>query len=567
MFACHVACDGIGDFVHFLDIAKEVKKKQLIAGYKLFYVITYHPENGKTYVETLKKILSDAGLDQQSSHVHFLPLDPSVGNSGEETFSNYLQKEPLSNQVSNTKAIFSISMASAMSPHFQEPSYGREGVAFRKYFASIGKVPPPCTCIFEHGRMNEFSYYRKESLEPILDKRFFTGFDLGEQGVLLRNPVSKVDKTHELLCIDNKLFLNTLLNYSPQLNSMITQKEADHFLKTTLIVPCYFQEGSAQFLVYMNTIASSPLAAQYKEVVFVMSKTDQTYADKQKYKNLLTERVAQITFSRPVEGKTLHETIPNPTKGKNPLKVRVVEGFWLNNADNNRLYEMGQYFCGCSGDKSFEAALSHGLIPWHQKKWDVVQNFQYYVQALLECEFEKTGNKEKALVAEYLEKMIELMVAVDEKTRIPADNSVMHGKMVMELSALLTPRLFEQWKIVVKDYRKHYNFYDQLPQIIGDTLKLVEDICAKAGVDEQNKKSASQLPSNTDVALQAKLTAAIADLHVAEKQKEKTETGVQSADNHGAEAIIRHTTISSPVTNIENTSTESTHPKPDIGAR
>ena len=63
--------------------------------------------------------------------------------------------------------------------------------------------------------------------------------------------------------------------------------------------------------------------------------------------------------------------LETPTK-LTSMAVRIIEGFWLNEHDYKCLLQCAQFFHCCSGDNSFEHAISCGAIPIYQIKLLVI---------------------------------------------------------------------------------------------------------------------------------------------------------------------------------------------------
>lgn len=480
LFACHVHHDGIGDLGHYIDVVNYILKNNLIPGYKPLFLISYHEPKGEKHLKDLKDMLTSAGFDLKAPNLHLVPQPRNLSvdasrkaESPPNPFNTYIHQEPLKTQLKNTQAMFSISLASAMNPYINT-SVANEGFSLKELFDSYGKAIP-CTSIWEHGARD---YSINESIENSalnpLNVSYFMGSHEKGQGFLLKKPVGQNNKVSPLSQIKNQKFLNVLLNRDKKLESPPDEKETAAFLKESLLIPCYFQTGSKDFLDFINIIASSPIAAQYKEIVIVTSKKDQTYPEREKYQGLLADNINQINFYKndsetdPVlQGKVIN--IKRGKSDKPPLNVRVIEGFWLNDEDRDCLYQAAPIFEGCSGDKTFDAALGHGHIPFHQKKEQELLYFQWYVKAVMEYELEKKGNQEKDLVTPYIQKMIDFQISGD---RSPDFIRLTRPKVIQEMSSLLTPQLVEQWKIIAKDLQQHQNFYHQLPSIVRKTLQV-----------------------------------------------------------------------------------------------
>lgn len=475
LFACHVNDDGLGDLGHFVEISNYINKRGLIGNAKPIYLVCYGTTD-KKQIEILQKILTEAGFDLNAKNLHFLHMNSAYTSNN--SLDHYLQKSiMLQEQLKKTKAMFSISMAQATNPYRNpvECHFLRSAGQVLKDFFNLHGKKIPCISLYEHGA---------RPLEPKipaelanLDRRYFMGFNEEDSGVLLSNPNKSFQ--NPVIHLSDRSFLKALLGIDKNAEEAKIKSHIETFKKRSLLIPCYFQEGPAQMIGYMNAIASSPLAAEYDEIVFVTSNV-QTYANRETYKTLLIDGVPQITITNinnpslnaiipnlnPIAS-NVNDTIPNLNQRTKKPNIRVIENVWLSEKDKALLYQAAPIFGGCSGDKSFETTLSYGLLPYHQKKGNVMAMLSIYIKEILEKE-----GKEKEWVSKYLDKMLDF---ISQIKGVPGYFPEFHAS-AKELGSLLTPDLLNQWKNVVAFIKKDANFYNFLPNIVRKELQLAEEI-------------------------------------------------------------------------------------------
>lgn len=475
VFACHVPDHGIGDLGHFMDVVKSNKEHNLTGELKPVYIITTAWPASK-----ILDILKENNFDLEANPVHVVSSQDPI------SLEKYIDKniQGIADQLEKTTALFNISTLEF------SPS-GKAGSQLQRFFKSKNKTVP-CTSIVEHG----FFHIAISNTDPN-HNLCCMGFSPNEQGVFLKKPQTHKNKAENLSKIKDQTFLNTLLKRGGH-PSTPTADEAADFLNDTLLIPCYFQEGSENFIALMNAVANSPLAAKYKEIVFVTNK-NQTYPDRTKYANVLSGNINKITFNSKDQDSVSETTVNNlqatpSVTGKN---IRVIEGFWLNQADHDTLYQCAQVFGGCSGDKSLEQVLSHGLVPLLQiRTWKMVfvKELISYAQCVLENELAKG---EKNHVAEYLKELLELRLFISKvifqkeklttitpqqtnSSAYEAQVKVIEAieKKISDISAkmasILTPEMQVQWNVLLKDMHENFNLYDKLPSVIQSTLARAE---------------------------------------------------------------------------------------------
>lgn len=471
MFTCFIVADGVGDLVHFIDIIKRIEKENLLKGRKPLYVI-----GCRSYSERYGDLLSEAGFDIKDDNIRF------VGSKDEESFVE--KNEEILKKV---KSMFSISFANPMNPYstMENDSHGIAR-SLRNFF-NKNKMPVVCSSIFEHGQYDRVqggfeSFYgvkHKTSKNPALDKRYFTGFDVKERGVFLKEQ-PKSDKTDVLLSMKHKSkdFFECLVKRDLK---SFDKKDAKDFMKKTLIVPCYFQGlNDDAYLDCFNMIAASEISEKYDEVVFVVNNSAiNTNIDF--YRNKLSDKIQEMTFVKQIDGKIHKENIMNLKNNQKGKNVRIISGFRLNSEDYDRLFELAQVFGGCSGDKTFEKVLENGLIPYHTKKAELWLRFSEYTRAILSYELKDRNSKDQ--ISEYLRKTYEIM-QMRYSDKAHQFDFAKHKELQQEIIKLLTPELIEQWKIVMNNIRKHFNFYDLLSKIVRENFELADLAFKKQNASE-----------------------------------------------------------------------------------
>jgi len=472
LFAVDVYNESVGDLHHFINIIRRVKQDNLLNGYKPLYMIHFSSASPLHTKESLEGILRQHGIDPKANNIHIF------SNVNGNDFAELLKQSSIRDQLTNTKAIFSISTP-GMYPCFKK--IDERGLAFRRFFSEKQRIVP-CAQIFEHGQVNGGLDAPNDDpiKDPELDRRYYMGFDIGERGVNLEMPAPKKDKVDVILSLKDKEIQRLLLNLPIKVKNEVEAKVIKDKAKKTLIVPCYFQFGKKEFFAaFMNMVAQSPMAAEYDDIVFVLSKTSETFPDINSYADKLSENVKQISIvTKSEKGVSDPKAVSNNT-GRGTKNIRVLEGFRLDPADHNQLFQIeGGLFGGCSGDGSFEKVLANGLIPWYTppEKGNKLRDFALYVTALLEVELQ---GKQRNFVGDYFLKVCDLLDWYYYSGAVTYPKLL--EKIEKEVAPLLTSEFLKQWNdIVLPHMRQHFNFYDRLPEIIGDTLGQADKLAAVA---------------------------------------------------------------------------------------
>jgi len=469
LFACRIGPDGIGNLGHFIDIVKGLQKTNLLNHYQPLYLIV--DCKGGVRLNQMRAVLKENGFDPEKENIQLVGERYDEINSLEryiETHSNFREA------LLKVKGMINISVQD-LDPYL---SSEESAVTLRNFFDSRD-IKIPCTSIFKH------SMGRKAKTdEPHLCYSMGLRFAYREGGVLIKSIDAKDFPADKLLSIQDKNFLTALLvskngGKNTSKSTIDNIGTAKQFLKTSLLIPGYFQEGSEQFLTLLNAISSSELAAPYDEIVFVINK-DNIVANKQIHAERLSECIDTITFQSKSGDDSCSETTfinRNKKVDRAELKrVRIIEGYWLNEADHDILHQCAQIFGGCSGDKSTEKAISYFLVPLLQfREWksSFANGFIDHTKYVLRQH--NIPDKDN-LVARYLELLLDIKHTIKSKSALTAAN---------ELSMLLTHEFMEQWRIVLGDLHQNHNFYNELPKIAEQMLNLINtvsgcvEMCAK----------------------------------------------------------------------------------------
>jgi hypothetical protein len=333
-----------------------------------------------------------------------------------------------------------------------------EFVSTKLFISAFRKLVVLQTLLGEHGKSAVSK--RNDSCHRSM------GFDMGaEYGLLLQEPVATTlaEKADVLQKITDKAYLRLLLEAEEK---EPTSEQAATFLKKSLFVPGYFQ-GSQPVSVFLHSIPISPAAADYQDVVFHLS-------GKGFHQSLLTPNwFAKAGFAsiEIITNDTLEKIeIANATGTR---RLRILHNIRLNDADFNALFQMAQWFAGCSGDKTLEAALSNQLIPFYQSKsWKrgfTDSWMQYAQQTSLDV-----------AIVQYIEYFHCL------------DNPLVANlsDLAQAMADLMTPEFLQDWMTFIRLIHDERNYYKYLPTILWEGIAFHE---IAAAIQQKNYGAASRM--------------------------------------------------------------------------
>lgn len=280
------------------------------------------------------------------------------------------------------------------------------------------------------------------------------------------------------------------------------------FLKDTLVIPCYFQEGPKSFEVIMEAVAKSDIAKGYQEVVFVVNKGQLNVPGAKSSVPVASGSVPPLP---PVEGagKPLIASAAKPpashaiVSGSAPAgpsaagerkgaleeiavedimnehserigdnirgtiagkPIRILQGVWLDTADHEALRRAAQTLEGCSGDNSLEKALSLGHVPLYQvRQWK--KDFMVGLSGFVRKEYPK------------FQELYGFVKVLQKRGELTAE----------ELRPLLTEHLQQQWSVFINDLKTKHNAYDKVVPIINQMIKLAAEADARTQRISSNK--------------------------------------------------------------------------------
>lgn len=344
LLATNVINDGVGDFYHLLDVAKNT---DLLPNFTKDILIT--TKHDKTTVENFVEELKKIGFENIIYIKNQIDIPDNMGssNAGKTVFIYFASKgdEDVSNEI-----IYKFG-------HHYVGTLAVSADVFNSYDGHW-KFNIPKLLITEHrgGLRNNCTSTKGWQELPM-------NFLSGTKSLFLTKenrdePAKQLAKV--LLKKENQTFGNAIFGNNVDLKNI--NEKCKTFLEQNLFVPCYFQHNASAIVNFMNLAIASPSTNKYPSAVFFVNSADIKLLKKMASEGFFSAKIKSITVRTP-EGET---EIANPRASQEAKKVKLISGYRIkDNSDYNTLFHCAQFFAGSSGDKTFEKVLSNAVFPFH----------------------------------------------------------------------------------------------------------------------------------------------------------------------------------------------------------
>lgn len=513
LFTCYVDPNGIGDLGHFIDIANPsaVAKSCLAEDQPVIRFVMCAVEKKEVVLAKLVQ----AGMQDCTNIVFFKtkylvesndPIMKSINQSLTEvvhqqnlaSLQDYLSKNSdFYARLKTTSAVVNVSTR-----------------VMEEYLPMVGISldDKACVTIGEHGGAfsNSAEFHLQTQYTAKFDVASFNylnnprnrqmGFSLSHHGILLERTQTQLSKEECLSKIKSKAYLQLLLGSRDKaLSANVSDLKA--FLEQALLIPGYFQEGPSSFSVILQGVIASQVVqtSKYEEVIFSIN-SGNVELEKLDIDFLISHGVASIQHISIKNQKASSRKVELANKGR---RIKIIEGFVMEKEDYAWLLKTAQIFYGCSGDKSFELALSNDLFPICQPRAHKTFFLENFISALKNFFPDLDLTFFDACSRLYKNSLS------DKSGKIQMINSI------NTIASSLNVDLLVQWKTISDFIFEYYNFYDVLPLIFSEVLMCakLKEIQAKAVTGACDEKLNTEI--NT---LKAKLAAIEAKLSVRQQR-------------------------------------------------
>ncbi|KTD70197.1 hypothetical protein Lste_0801 [Legionella steelei] len=482
----YIHYDGIGDFNHLLDFAKEFTPQAEKLGIKIILLVVSTAHREKLVKQRLQTILP-------ALKAHVLELGESSGDKAIQEFSNFIQNNlELKSELSTTCSIFQISTSMAKA----------------QKDAILSFCPSEIPVI----TIPEITGLRTSALNlPLshIDPRDeMTQIDLKTQNINTRYlGLQKVPyqyglkiRSHcllSLMALENRNFFKHVTGLND--SAPITPEDISKMLAKTQLVPAYLQDWDSinrflsfciqrfqisnqeHLVIYLNNIRHNNRTGVFsvvphilldaEEILFLEENQFDDLIIKRKNKQYLPFMEEQLIFGSlflfarnsnisaieiNVNG-NIRRINYSPTTICNPPKVvSILTDFNLNDTDYDLLIENASDIVGVSGDNTIEKALSYNKLPFLQP--NNKENFESVMRLLghlakLYLPID-TPNLHKDFEAFFCNKMMRL-----DKP-----------ECFTNLLEIDIRSLYKVWPAVVEGLRQNYNIFNQIHAIFYEPL-------------------------------------------------------------------------------------------------
>lgn len=401
--------DGWGDLGHFKDRATANMRLEPVFREQNpeFYILTINFEKGRDNQKTLQQI-----KDRLSTLPANHPLN--ISNLGKTFFIHHC-----SNKSGLAEGIFT---AEQITEFIQGPSiiHGVSTQVDEAILRNVNESAKGKLIRIHSGELNLGGKKGIAGLKSIVNQ----GIGLGEQeaGLFLKTPGDLGEE--EILGSLNKEGINSELIatvFGKDHPGELSAEDLKEFREGTLFIPAYVQ--SQEFFNKVVKYVNGSELAKGKRVVFLV-----TGDKKYDFPEDLPDNCQILNYTdRTIDEKTYSV---------------------LANLEN-------PYFCVCSGDKSFEAAISNRKIPFFQMYKKGHSKLAFYEDEFLALlRAMKVADEDRELHEG-------LMRALSEFTQITQDKS-----------SDIDQRVVDYWKTKCIPELHRYNFFEVVEEIESDALML-----------------------------------------------------------------------------------------------
>lgn len=333
--AC-VLSDGVGDFYHLLDLAKN---KKLMPNYtKDVFISVGHTD--PTLLKMMKEQLENAGFKVINiSHGRDIP--DNISELGNTAFiSSKFRNEDIVHESILTRLDGTYSGNITISADIRHP------------------FSMPKLFIKEHEGRSMPLLPQRDSSQTIQMNLLSGTRSLFFTEETRESPSKQLS---EILTKNENHELRSALLGTKTTESKGDTEACETFLKQNLFIPCYFQHNNAAIINFMNIASLSPLSKDYPSICFFVNNVDTKSLEKALKLGLFSKKIKKII----IRTKDGEKEFINPNADQDARDLKLVSGFRVkDDKDYNDLFHCAQYFAGCSGDKTFEKTLSNGLVPF-----------------------------------------------------------------------------------------------------------------------------------------------------------------------------------------------------------
>lgn len=480
----HILTDGIGDAVLFARLAQKFTEFPIISGYNVFYLVTCHKNQEK---EVHEKLL-EYGLEKTHLVCYVDGESPSAA------LIEYLKGESVKQQelklaISKPHAFYNFSSREMERSILPSIGFSKSGLTATK----PGEVPIASIAELGGASFKRNNTYNTDGSFVLRDQDIedlsyangplmrVLGSATRHHGLLLTPPPLEVSKAKSLSSIQDKVFLAAMLGKKI---TSFEEKQASEFLNHRLLVPAYFQEGPEVFASIVYSLAHYSSKQNCKEVVISVNKGN---FDNSKFKMSLLRKynISEIAYVTPEKRQKM--IIMKEASDKS-IKIKILEGFHLNAADYLALVKSAT-LCGCSGDNSFDMAISHGIFPINQVRSHKRDFWNAFIVSLTclapELDFSPLSSMSRLNAKEF---------------------SLHHPDLQQKsLESQFDAKLIAAWPNLMKRFQSQYNFFDIYPSIIAQVLcqARINQLC-KTTPEDARIPILKELEKNLDIEINAR---------------------------------------------------------------
>ncbi|MCL9685417.1 hypothetical protein [Legionella maioricensis] len=474
----YVHSDGIGDFQHLLDIAKELHPLALQSGIVIVPLI-FCLANIR---ETVEKKINKLNINLKPFIFTVEKKHPELEQLNEQ-FSKFMDSQiELQNNLNNALTIFQISTATTT---FQK------NILLKHCFPNI-----PIVNISEHSGLRTFADFsfggfggdsderdKPRKIKNINDRWMGLQRRAQRYGIKLRPPLA-MSREEALLSFEDQNYLHILLGTDA--TSLVGKKEVADFIQKTQIIPAYLQRGTSiinfiwycikheqysdnDIVIHINnnnvfnlrpskivdaedlsagwsfSASKSRVSGGNEEILMPAFELMMLEKDVQKY------NIGSIEINvNGAEPRTISFGHWSATK-----KIRILVGFYLEDEDYNKLYHASGPIIAVSGDNTIEQALSNNKLPFLQ---DDKYEFEEEMHALFHLALEYWPDMSSELKLSFTHYFLNKNMRLDNEEGIE------------QIVRTDWEKMHEVWPYIMGKLRQNNNIYNHLKTIFYEAL-------------------------------------------------------------------------------------------------
>lgn len=458
LFSVHVNLDGLGDIGHLTDIANPTELKKNLpkkdsfgrdVEYQPIYLVDINVCSPPRVRYIVKKLI-DCGILNNEGNPYNIEDDAQL-----QKCLLYLQEK---NPHVYLNDQFTISFTGSLLKYSSDDGVDFFSTLKQQLKQTRGHFQVSMDRRLLKEEADEYPFLRtfigehKGFKEDLLNHTFFQSMGASPQqkGFLLSRPthITLQDKADALIHLENKAYLCDLMERKDA--SGISQQEAVEFLQNTLFIPAYLHTRTYNTnLDLIHIFSQCKLAEKYKNIAFHLKEFDEA---KLNLAALGASGISTISIHKPdQEPKIL--ALWSGVEGRH---VNIYVGYFLSEHDYLSLFKIAQHFAGCSGDKTLELCLSNALIPFYTEmpwKAGLTRDLQSTCQMLASHDADKK-------ISKFFDSILLLHHHYYEYTA----NA--------DLKALIDDNFVALWQSVFPKLYEQFNFYNALPEIIQNGLRI-----------------------------------------------------------------------------------------------